>query len=366
MITVVALAGLLSASASPVLDDEPAYKGRPVSEWILQLKSSRLEQRAAAVKEFGPDAIVCVPALIESLQTESLDWHENSCNPEPRRHLAAAFVRIGPEAVPALRRALSDRDGSVRGWSAFILASMRHEPRQTAEELLPLLNDPDAGVRQMAIRALNGLGPQSWMATGAVIETLKDADPNVRATAIGALRCVPGDLLATFATSLEDSNPKVRQTAVLFLRRFGKAAVPHLIKSLSDSDARVRRDAAYELKSLGPVANDAVSTLVKLLNSDSDRDVRYAVADALGATGPTAEGAVHVLAAAVQGDDYVCSAAVRSLGQIGPAAKAAVPALRERLRVEEQQNRPIRGYLRKEIRAALQLIEPPAVAKSNE
>jgi len=100
----------------------------------------------------------------------------------------------------------------------------------------------------------------------------------------------------------------------------------------------VRSLAAVALQAMGPVAATALPELVHALNDSVDY-VRVPAADALGALGPAGRAAVRPLAERLMVKDekvMVLRSAATALGNIGPDAKAALPELRhalEQLRV---------------------------------
>jgi HEAT repeat protein len=104
-------------------------------------------------------------------------------------------------------------------------------------------------------------------------------------------------------------------------------------------------------------ARGDLSGLVTLLKEGDDSS-RAGAASALGDLGPGAKTAVPALAAALR-DEYegVREQAARALGQIGPDAKAAVPALQVTLRDTVD---PVRLAAAD----ALKKIDPAAAAKA--
>jgi HEAT repeat protein len=118
--------------------------------------------------------------------------------------------------------------------------------------------------------------------------------------------------------------------------RIGPRSVQALREALT-SDQKTTRSAA--LRSLGMIAsgdNAAVRDLVKpaipdLINAlrDKDDDVRMWAAIALGHIGPDAVSAVEPLVGLLKDEQnaQVISSAIRSLGEIGPGAKPALPIL---------------------------------------
>ena len=94
-----------------------------------------------------------------------------------------------------------------------------------------------------------------------------------------------------------------------------------------------QKDTAYQGKT--------VSQWIEVLK-DKDVRVRNAAAFVLGQIGPAAKDAVPALSEALKDKEgYVRRAAVSALGRIGPAAKDAVPALMVALK---HKNRRVRSY----------------------
>jgi hypothetical protein len=136
--------------------------------------------------------------------------------------------------------------------------------------------------------------------------------------------------------AVSDSSPMVRSSAAAALAQVGPrnfaAAIPALAKALSDPDPEVRGLAAIALGSMGPKAAPAVPELIRALKDPVDY-VRAPAADALGAIGPRASAAVEPLAERLLTRDqgFVLNSIAYALGDIGSAAKTALPALRQAL-----------------------------------
>ena len=97
-----------------------------------------------------------------------------------------------------------------------------------------------------------------------------------------------------------------------------------LIARLCHADDKVRRAA---IRSLGGIeASVAVPALVKSLG-DKCWEVRKAAVEALGDIGPAAQEAVPALVDALWDGPSVRDTVPKALGDIGPAAQATVPAL---------------------------------------
>lgn len=86
------------AQAKPVRSKEPVSSGRPLSEWIADLKALAPQTRNAAAYEIagmGPAAVAAVPALIETLDDPIA---------AVRYPATVALLEIGPAAKAAVPR----------------------------------------------------------------------------------------------------------------------------------------------------------------------------------------------------------------------------------------------------------------------
>lgn len=158
-------------------------------------------------------------------------------------------------AIPELVRALGDPDGFVRWAAARTLG--RLDPSRTHDAvpgLIRLLGDPDVDVRQASARTLEHIGPPAESAAPALAQALGKGDVEVRVAIAHALEGIG--------------------------RRAAKVAVPALAQALTDPDERMRRAAAETLGRLGPDAAPAAEALRRALD-DPNPDVRQAASEAL-------------------------------------------------------------------------------------
>ena len=127
------------------------------------------------------------------------------------------------------------------------------------------------------------------------------------------------------------SNFAGQKQAQALLAAQGATAVPPLAKALEKSSARERQLAAVILGNMGGKARPAVEPLARLLD-DGNEEVRRAVMTALQNIGPEAVEAVPDVILILEGkgearDPEWLAQAAKFLGQIGPPARNAVPAL---------------------------------------
>jgi HEAT repeat protein len=97
-LALVVSAGSASAQTGAPAANEPVARGRPLSEWIAELKAAAPVTRNAAAYEIagmGPAAAAAVPALIEALDDPVA---------VVRFPVTVALGEIGPGAVAAVPR----------------------------------------------------------------------------------------------------------------------------------------------------------------------------------------------------------------------------------------------------------------------
>jgi HEAT repeat protein/lysophospholipase L1-like esterase len=152
------------------------------------------------------------------------------------------------------------------------------------------------------------------------------------------------DVVAGLRAALEASSAEVRAAAawglgVVLPVRTGPRpdrgrVVDALAARLGEADAGVRLEAAEALGRLGPEARGAAPRLNAMLQ-DPRECVRYAAAHALWRIGTTPEELGTLVEALQNPDGYVRAFAAWSLGNLGPSAGPAVPALVATLSQEE-------------------------------
>jgi HEAT repeat protein len=331
---------------------------------------------ADAVARIESKNAAAVPSLIAALKDE---------NRKVRRAAADALGWIGPEAraaVPPLIAALKDDEPGVRWAAAEALRGIGPEEKAGTAALIEALKDEQ--LRIAAAEALGGIGPEAKAATPLLEAALKDKKPEMRrAAAWSLLQIDPGnDERATAAVSvlidgLEDhylTLELLRRVSIVYNRTAGvralttllkrenvntrwmaarilsengpgaKAAVRALIETLKDTERSPRIWAAVALGSIGPGAKAAVPALAKTSKTDEFNQIRWHAAASLVQIA-SEKAVVPQLIEAVRGpeiDDYLHARqrATEALGQLGAAARPAVPALVEALRDKNPGIRP--------------------------
>ncbi|AMV26600.1 HEAT repeat protein [Gemmata sp. SH-PL17] len=294
---------------------EPKYEGKPLGYWVSQfLKGDTPEQRlpaVAALRSFGPDAAPALPTFTEMLLDHSEAY---------RLQVLSIVKEIGPAAKdvrPILLKMLKNKKTSPTQVVEALVA-ICPEPKDAVLALTPLLGDSALDCRHAVYQALCDIGPAA-----------KDAIPAIRRFVI---------------EQLTDNNPWFGFDLVP-LRKLGPDVVP-LLADVLDATSSGRHAVLDRLTEFGPKAAPAAPALSKLLK-DENPHTRYRAAILLWKCAKDPSG-VPVLAelltqlpsvyfsspiASVGPKDptFLTFDAARELGEIGVKARAALPALRERV-----------------------------------
>jgi HEAT repeat protein len=132
--------------------------------------------------------------------------------------------------------------------------------------------------------------------------------------------------------------PAKQRRAAVALGQFGHKAIPTLTELIKRGNPDSVEQATLALATIGP---DSVPALIAVLNDGYFIEIPFVRRDAalaLGQIGPAAKAAVPRLTEMLEVFS-VESAAATALGQIGPAAKASVPALTKQLNHRDKEVR---------------------------
>lgn len=276
-----------------------------------------------------PSGEAAARLLLETAREEDPeDW---DCDP--------ILKALKPAVAGSMIDALRDEDEEVRTVAALALASIAEKLPLPEEDFDP--QDADAiAARDLALRFRS-------KASGALIAALKDPDTQVRWAAAWALALVGPDekSIVALIEAAKDTRTRVRPNAQIRLASFfgGGNSNCHYVGVAHDEYVRVA--AIQALGAYGEGAVPAISVLVGALKSD-DALTRWLAAMVLGEIGPKAKVAVPALAALVRSEivlrDPPCNpdfdgsrftapalsvAAAWALGRMGAASQAAVPEL---------------------------------------
>jgi HEAT repeat protein len=242
---------------------------------------------------------------------------------------------------------------------------------RTVAEWLGQLSAADPANRREAIEALSeaaaGLSVLLRRLAGAMRAPADSADRAALMTVLGRVgaqvQAAVASVHALLKTEvLTDATEEVRSAGLNALSLLGprtKTDVPALMTALRDELDDVRLGAARQLGEWGPDARDAIPALIPLTQYDADPRVRSEAAFALWRIDHRPSRVVSALIASLlQPDEVARWIAADCLGEIGPDAREAVPALLEAYRLPTRS-----GLIRVSIRLALERIDPAAAAR---
>lgn len=151
----------------------------------------------------------------------------------------------------------------------------------------------------------------------------------VLSLAITAAACGADDAVNELVSKLQSSDSDDRRAAAKSLGEMGKdakGAVAALTRALSDKDLFVSRYAAEALGNIGPDAKAAIGRLSTLMG-DERKEVSLAAVEAIGKMGAAGVAALTGALKDPNKDPQVRKRAAQGLGEIGLAARGAVPTL---------------------------------------
>jgi len=303
-----------------------------------------------------------------------------SSGPSERADAIRELERLGlgdsEIVIPPLITALKDRDAKVRTAAAVTLGTIGCDAVETGSDgnrvraaitaLLGALKDPEPAVRNSATVALGYLtgsnGASRLIDLKAVISSLvaklSDGDGEIRLATFHVLAALGrpsgAEAPAELAAALKDESPANRAAAVAAVASFARGLdpmIPSLIRMMENDDApSVRTACALAIERVRPPAISlaAAPALIAALGRPDPR-VRAVASSALMQLGPDARAAIPALIAVARekpgdpanpehglwGPDR---RAIEALGRIAPATERegeAVAALVEVLRAPD-------------------------------
>ena len=243
-------------------------------------------------------------------------------------------------AIVRLAELANDPEVSVRTSLAEAVAHLRGGATEAAAILSRLTRDTQASVRLAAVGALKTMGPAAVEAVPALVERLADEDLGVRREAARALARVGGarfdSAVAALADALRTSKDAgLREEAAHALSEAGHnaAALAALLDALNDRDARVREEALHALGYMPATHADHVLPALRTGLRDTDESVRAAAVRAAARLG--VPGLSVLVEALLDSALIVRWWATVEIGNLGPSARDAVPALQRALQDEK-------------------------------
>lgn len=212
----------------------------------------------------------------------------------------------------------------------------RPRGREAKRSRVPLIALAVGAVVLAAVGALwlanrGGRAPAAATTPGASPSASPAATPTRDVTVVSVPASYSDPAVARFAAQLRAPALRSRVEAAESLAALGpraREAVPALLNAMArkNSEIEFARAVSKAIKAIGPAA---VPPLAAALRSGNPQ-ARFHAAAALNRLGPDGAGATDALIEVLEGDEdmTVRSNAAVALGAIGPAASAALPALK--------------------------------------
>jgi HEAT repeat protein len=263
-LAVAALGGLAwYVGGGPFPSESPSFESQ--LEGLSSWWASTRRAAAAGLGEFTDRKDEAVPALVKALDDR---------DEEVRRGALASLRSFGAAVRPSTPRlvelAKGDPGEAVRREALGLLAGLR------AAEAVPLLvaalSDPDPAARAEAARGLGLLGPKATdpAAVEGLLNLVRPGQPDaVRAAAVEALQSVARDSedvhrVLVDEVLADDPSPTVRAQVMAGLRTANdKDRVDVLIKSLDDPSPQIRLLAGAGLARIGVDDDRAIPALCR-------------------------------------------------------------------------------------------------------
>ena len=187
---------------------------------------------------------------IWELGRQLLDQIQHAEDEDHYRHVRDQLYGLGPEIIPLLREELTSLHSRRRMAAATNLG--RLGDTQSVSALIQRLNDPQPGVREMALFGLGILGDAS--ATKAILATLDDYDADVRYRALVALSDLGyGQMEDVLIRAMSDEAYGVRERALSQLKAVGtQRAIVAILKALLEREVEMQQMAEEAMDRIVP------------------------------------------------------------------------------------------------------------------
>lgn len=200
---------------------------------------------------------------------------------------------------------LKDPQPLVR-WRTIKALGQIRKP-ETIPALIPLLQDDSSVIRDEVINNIRQIGPSALPFLTPLLQSSPSDQRNQILSAMSwmEIKAPDGDaILPTLFALLQDPSPETRANAVRVLggaKSYGSRVVPQLIPLLKDQDPSVVSAAIYAIGNMGTEGKSAVPELINSLKTSSDYEP---IGTALGQIGPAAAAAIPELKKRLNGQPY--------------------------------------------------------------
>jgi HEAT repeat protein len=335
--------GLLAGGCA---NEEKLRREDPVAFWKATLKREFAPGgESPLLRSLTRDDVTALTALLEG-SDEFYQWTAAQTLGATR-----AFDRTAGEvsaARPALEKLLGSRNVKVRASAAAALGSIGKE---SLPALLRALDDKEVVIRSIALTGIGEMGPDAREAAPALKKLLADKD--LRPEAAEALIRIgePGEAIPVLAEGIRAKDPKDRLPAAEAIGRLcprTPEGIEALLAAIDNSSPKVRGTVLAELRCEPPVPPEVFQALLRRLK-DPYESIRFGTLHILEGLGDQTKTALDPIAACLKDKaSDVRWMAARVLARIGPDARPAADALRELLKDDDKE---VRGEAEKALEA---------------
>jgi HEAT repeat protein len=247
------------------VDDLGASKSPESARALMPfLRDPDPDVRNHAMKRLVEKGEPSVEPLLSVIDDEDVRWL-----------VSTALINIGTPAVGPTIRAMGSKSAATRRNALFILRQL--EAKEAIPAIRKALSDPDRSVQVAAIQAIAQFGGEEGLQD---ISTKFESDtPLVRDTAVSVLPRFGAPGIATLTSLLTYGNPDVRAAAMREVGLLGNPEMKNrLLKGLSDPSPAVRY---YAVEALGDANETEVLPDLAARFDDADPAVREAANEAV-------------------------------------------------------------------------------------
>ncbi len=316
--------------------EHPLHAWRPAAEILVPALARRLEDPERGVRYWaashiagaGRAAALAVEELWATVRREGVQHNT------PAASALEALCRLGdPRAAEYLAGRLADDPTELEGLKASIdligpWAGVCREPLLRAVKRVPKGNERIAVINAIG-RLYAGADDAEVHEVVRMLRTQCRSHPHISTRVLGDLGPAAAPAQPELRAALRHKEPVVRINAARALWRISGATektLPVLREAINEG-RYVRTHALEALAEMGTAGIELAPLLPELFEADDDWTALRAATAYWYVTGDSAP-VLPVLLGRLRAGRYGVEAA-RCLGDIGPAASAAVPALRE-------------------------------------
>jgi len=322
----------VAAAFSGLADEEAAKAADALATLLPHTAGATRNLVGEIAKALGPG---CVPALVAELPNDAAWDALSRCiqelgagavppllpaldDPNEKSRYRAAFLLTGlapaahrtehtPALVAALSKRLADPLRSVQILAIQALGRLRGAGKATAPAIAELMPAADAGLKHVAVQALEQMGALETVSADTLRSIVADSAAPVllRASAARALlnaraphdvqtKAAKGDAPARKQIAqaareplpmLADENDATALQAATHIAALASAAIPAFAPALAQANPRLRRFAAFALARIGKQEDAAGRETAAALLADKDPLVRRNAVEAMGILG---------------------------------------------------------------------------------